>query len=210
MTQVKNTAPSATIAAGGIAQEIRAKLQVAQQNINNLKKIAAPAKVDNDQIVQDKQNIEKQQNALQKAINTDTITIKDRPIRRSREERVYDRVMISLTQYRDAPIGSLDRIVAIQRAMEGSLKQPKKHLLDAVLNFFKENKTHKGFQETTALQRIATLTPTARLQLEIWFRLFMMLATRRASKKNISLNQVRSIFKNEEFLNWLAVTMSRQ
>lgn len=202
---------SSTISAGTVAQEVRAKLQIIKQNTNVLKKETpvAPAEKTH-QAEQLNKTTAAQKAALTTSVKKDTITLKDTPIRRSREERVYDRVMVSLTQYKEAKVGTLDRIVAIQKVMEGCLKQPKKHLLDAVLAVFKENKDNPSWQETQALQRIATLTPTSRLQLEIFFRLFMMLATKQASKKNVSLNQVRSIFKNEDFLNWIAVTMNRR
>ena len=198
----------ATIEAGKVAKEIRAKLQISR--VAPLSKFQKKNQDEEDhQEAQVAKSVETQQAALQTAVQQNTV-LKDTPIRRTRDERIIDRVVVSMTQYKELPVGSLERIVALQRVMEGTLRQPKKQLLDTVLKFFKENKDNPTFSETAALQRIVSLTPTARMQLEIFYQLFMMLATKRASRKTVSLNQLRNIFGNEEFLNWVAVTMTKR
>ena len=211
---------TSTVSAGSFAKEVRAKLQQKEQQSNAVQSDILQKKASN--LSDEEKNhqasmlsasMKQQTTAIKHAVQMNTKTISDKltdkPVRRSREERVYDTVMAALAKYKTAAIGSLDRILALQSAMTGSLKQPKKHLLDAVLNFFKENKDEDSFSELNSLQNITRLTPSSRLQTEIFFRLFMMLATHTANKRTLSLNQLRSIFKNEDFLNWVAVTMSR-
>lgn len=198
----------AIVKAGNVAKEIRAKIQV--NSVTPLSKTTETSEQEAQYLEEQTQkSTEAQTDSLKQAIKQNTI-LKDTPIKRTREERIIDKVHASLVQYKECPIGSLERIVALQKVMEGALRQPKKQLLDAILTFFKENKNEESFSECNALQRIVSLTPTARIQVEVFYQLFMLLAQKRASKRTISLNQLRGIFNNEEFLNWVAVAISKR
>ncbi len=198
----------AVVKAGNIAKEIRAKIQV--NSVEALTKTNETSEEETQYLEEQTQkSTEAQTEALKEAI-TQNLVLKDTPIKRTREERIIDKVHASLVQYKECAIGSLERIVALQKVMEGALRQPKKQLLDAILAFFKENKNEESFSERNALQRIVSLTPTARIQVEVFYQLFMLLAQKRANKNTVSLNQLRGIFNNEEFLNWVAVAMAKR
>lgn len=201
-----SSTPQATVAAGEVSQELRAKIQVAQSPLTKETPVLQEEKEHQEEQLE--KSKEEQKASLKKAVQQVKV-LKDTPIKRTREERILDKVVVSLRQYKELPVGSLERIVTLQRVTEGAMRQPKKQLLDMILKFFKENKDNPSFSETAALQRIASLTPQSRMQVEIFYQLFMMLATKKASRKTVSLNQLRSIFNNEEFLNWVAVTMSK-
>lgn len=198
----------AVVKAGNIAKEIRAKIQV--NSVEALTKTTETSEEETQYLEEQTQkSTETQTEALKEAIVQNSV-LKDTPIKRTREERIIDKVHTSLVQYKECAVGSLERIVALQKVMEGALRQPKKQLLDAILVFFKENKNEESFSECNALQRIVSLTPAARIQVEVFYQLFMLLAQKRANKSTVSLNQLRGIFNNEEFLNWVAVAMTKR
>ena len=133
------------------------------------------------------------------------VVLKDTIQRRSPTERAIDTVKQQLAVYKQEPYGSSTRIQALARVVDTVGKFPKKNVLDEILTFFKENRKEEFLDEMHALQAIAQLTPGTRVKVQIIYYIMYSLANNTATKNNISLDMVQSIFKSDEIVAWVSV-----
>lgn len=133
------------------------------------------------------------------------VVLKDTIQRRSPTERAIDTVKQQLAVYKQEPYGSSARIQALARVVDTVGKFPKKNVLDEILTFFKENRKEEFLDEMHALQAIAQLTPGTRVKVQIIYYIMYSLANNTATKNNISLDMVQSIFKSDEIVAWVSV-----
>lgn len=88
-------------------------------------------------------------------------------------------------------------------------KTPKKSVLDEVLAFFRKYKNEDFIQEQNALQGITTVDLTQHYRIRIFYSVMIGLARRTATRKNTSINMIRTIFNSDEIANWVAIQLSR-
>lgn len=201
-----NTPNQAEISSGSVAKEMRPTMQLAQQQADALKKPDDTAKADQEHAAKAAVDQQQQREAVKEAPRTLPLQ-EDRTPRRSRPERAFDKTVGHLETYRDAKIGSLDKAVALQRLVETVVQHPKKNILDKVYEFFKENKNEEFLKETNALQNITSLTPDIKIRVELLYHLMYSLARGEATRRTISIDAIRDVFKSDDIANWVATTM---
>lgn len=130
--------------------------------------------------------------------------IAERPYRKTRAERVFDIAKRNLEIYRTAANGSVAKVDAIVKVLEAVEKQPTKQLLDEIYNFFLQHKNEAFLDPMNALQNTAILDRAVNLRLRLFYDVMMRLATNTATKNSVSLEIIRSVFRNDNFTNWVS------
>ena len=83
-------------------------------------------------------------------------------------------------------------------------------MLDAVLTFFVNHRDDELLQENNALKNITELDITVHHKVRIFYAVMMELARGTATKKTISIEIIRNIFKTDDFPNWVAVKIAKR
>lgn len=124
-------------------------------------------------------------------------------------KKVKDNLQVCLENFRTAPNGSSVKVTALVRMIDIVSKTPKKSVLDEVLAFFRKYKNEDFIQEQNALQGITTVDLTQHYRIRIFYSVMIGLARRTATRKNTSINMIRTIFNSDEIANWVAIQLSR-
>lgn len=124
-------------------------------------------------------------------------------------KKVKDNLQVCLENFRTAPNGSSVKVTALVKMIDIVSKTPKKSVLDEVLAFFREYKNEDFIQEQNALQGITTVDLTQHYRIRIFYSVMIGLARRTATRKNTSINMIRTIFNSDEIANWVAIQLSR-
>lgn len=124
--------------------------------------------------------------------------------------KIKDTILTNLDKYINPKTGSSDRIQALAKIVDGITKQPTKEVLDTVLAFFTTNRDNDLLQENNALKNITELDITVHHKVRIFYAVMMELARGTATKKTISIEIIRNIFKTDDFPNWVAVKIAKR
>lgn len=124
-------------------------------------------------------------------------------------KKVKDNLQVCLENFRTAPNGSSIKVTALVKMIDIVSKTPKKSVLDEVLAFFRKYKNEDFIQEQNALQGITTVDLTQHYRIRIFYSVMIGLARRTATRKNTSINMIRTIFNSDEIANWVAIQLSR-
>lgn len=124
-------------------------------------------------------------------------------------KKVKDNLQVCLENFRTAPNGSSVKVTALVKMIDIVSKTPKKSVLDEVLAFFRRYKNEDFIQEQNALQGITTVDLTQHYRIRIFYSVMIGLARRTATRKNTSINMIRTIFNSDEIANWVAIQLSR-
>lgn len=124
-------------------------------------------------------------------------------------KKVKDNLQVCLENFRTAPNGSSVKVTALVKMIDTVSKTPKKSVLDEVLAFFRKYKNEDFIQEQNALQGITTVDLTQHYRIRIFYSVMIGLARRTATRKNTSINMIRTIFNSDEIANWVAIQLSR-
>ena len=194
------------INSGDIAEMLSTKIKTVKEtedllkNKDEAKTIAKPKKEDV------KKAEEKQAKAIIEApkiiIGAKTSTI--------RGKKSKDNVTVYLENFKMSPNGSSAKMQALLKMMELVVRLPKKSVLDEVLAFFKENKNEEFIQEQNALQGITAVDITQHHRIRIFYTVMIGLARKTATKKNTSVNVIRTIFNSDDIANWVAVQLNNK
>jgi hypothetical protein len=134
-----------------------------------------------------------------------------KPDRQSRlAGKIKDTIAVSLDKYISPKSGSSERIQALAKVVDCVIKQPTKDVLDSVLAFFIKNCDNDLLQENNALKNITELDITIHHRVRIFYTVMMELARGTATKKTISIEIIRNIFKTDDFPNWVAVKIAKR
>ena len=155
----------------------------------------------------------KQEENIQQAISEHgTIRRLNTPVDRQARlaAKIKDTILTNLDKYINPKAGSSDRIQALAKIVDGITKQPTKEVLDTVLAFFTTNRDNDLLQENNALKNITELDITVHHKVRIFYVVMMQLARGTATKKNISIEIIRNIFKTDDFPNWVAVKIAKR
>lgn len=147
-----------------------------------------------------------------KPVNTISAAVHkpDRVEKRTKEEKAAAKILQYLQVYATDPIGNASRISALEQVVKTALQFPVKSNFDAILKFFKDHKDDDGFREENALQCIVMLQPESRIRVEMMYHILYSTAKGTASRKNISLDAIRSVFGNDEFVNWVGTIIRKR
>lgn len=195
-----------------VAKELRAlnteSQKTAAQQAKVLSRPDTPAPSSEDPQIA--QTAETQKASLQSAVKEAAVTkqIKQR-VPRTPQERAVDTVQKYLDIFKNAKVGSPDKVDALQRIVTVVTRTPKNNVLNTILKFFKENQDAEWLGPMQALQGTTALDKSTSVRVRLLYETMMQLASGRASRKTISLDMIRNIFESDDFVNWLAVTMSR-
>lgn len=189
---------------GDIAELLTAKIKTVQETEELLaKEEDKPAVVD--KVILDDAKV-KQEKAIESApkvvIGAKTST--------TRGKKVRDNVAVYLENFKNGQNGSTVKVTALLRIVELIVRLPKKSILDEILAFFKENKNEDFIQEPNALQGITSVDITQHHRIRIFYMVMIGLARKTATKRNTSVNMIRTIFGSDDIANWVAVQLNNR
>ena len=151
---------------------------------------------------------EEQTAALKTAAATST-AVKNPISKRPAAERAADTVKKNLDLLRDSAYDSNDHNVAWKRLVEVIERSPKKIILDTIKVFFIKHKNDDFLNALNALQGTVALEQSINIRVRLLYSIMMSIATDTATRKTVSLEMVRTVFKSDDFVNWVAVNLSR-
>ena len=129
------------------------------------------------------------------------------PVRKSRVERARDNIEVLLDTYKNGE-KSEERIKAFSILVQTIRRQPKTSILETVYKFFVANKDEEFLDPAHALQSQATLSKDESIKVRIFWRIMYSLAKGTATRKNTSLDTLRTIFQSDDFVNWVAYKLN--
>jgi len=155
-----------------------------------------------------KETTEKQNQAIEKDVTfnrRDTVKV-----HLTNDERAYDVVDNQLKIIESTEFGSQRAVNAWAKIVDIVQKNSKKNILDNILLFFQMHRKDEFLQEQNALQGTETLSRIINLRVRVLYSVMRSLAGNN-SRNSINAGVVRSIFKNDDLTNWVAVqTTSRR
>ena len=155
-----------------------------------------------------KETTEKQNKAIEKDVvfnRRDTVKV-----HLTNDERAYDVVDNQLKIIESTEFGSQRAVNAWAKIVDIVQKNSKKNILDNILLFFQMHRKDEFLQEQNALQGTETLSRIVNLRVRVLYSVMRSLAGNN-SRNSINAGVVRSIFKNDDLTNWVAVqTTSRR
>lgn len=149
-----------------------------------------------------KDTTEKQNKAIEKDVTfnrRDTVKV-----HLTNDERAYDVVDNQLKIIESTEFGSQRCVNAWAKIVDIVQKNSKKNILDNILLFFQMHRKDEFLQEQNALQGTETLSPIVNLRVRVLYSVMRSLAGNN-SRNSINAGVVRSIFKNDDLTNWVAV-----
>ena len=124
--------------------------------------------------------------------------------------KIKDTIITSLDKYINPRTGNSERIQSLAKVVDGISKPPTREVLDAVLTFFVNHRDDEILQENNALKNITELDITVHHKVRLFYAVMMELARGTATKKTISIEIIRNIFKTDDFPNWVAVKIAKR
>ena len=151
---------------------------------------------------------EKQNKAIEKDVQYNVRdTVKIHP---TNDERAFDVIENQLKIIESTEIGSQRCVSAWAKIADIVQKNSKKNILDNILLFFQMHRKDEFLQEQNALQGTETLSRIINLRVRVLYSVMRSLAGG-VGRNTINAGVVRSIFKNDDLTNWVAVqTNSRR
>lgn len=194
------------INSGDVAEMLSAKIKTVQETEEALDKkdeavvIAEPKQEDVNKA--EAKQADALVNAPKVIIGAKTSTV--------RGKKSKDNVTVYLENFKMAPNGSSVKVQALLKMIELIVRLPKKSILDEILAFFKANKNEDFIQEQNALQGITAVDMTQHHRIRIFYTVMIGLARKTATKKNTSVNVIRTIFNSDDIANWVAVQLNNR
>ena len=127
---------------------------------------------------------------------------------KTKAERAYDIVAEQLDVYKNATIGSADKVDALVKIVDAVTKAAKKSMLDLIYKFFSTNKDADFLQEANALQGIERVAKTNNIKIRVFYGALRALTLTPVSKDGLNLDVIRQIFRSDDFTNWCAVKLT--
>lgn len=124
-------------------------------------------------------------------------------------ERAFDAVSRALDVLATATTGSADHTDAWKKLVEIIERSPKKAVLDKIRAFFVANKEEKFLNELNALQGTTALEPGINIRVRLLYEIMSSIARGTATRRSLSLEMVRTVFKSDDFVNWVATSLPR-
>jgi len=182
-------------------------VQAQQDKVNTPEKTATASKEEVARAAQ------KEQQALAQA-STGQVKVLNTGLSASTKARLKDRVRdsinVNLTKYNDESLSSNERVRALSKIIEGVIAKPKKEILDDILKFFREHRNDEALQEAHALQGLMLLEKADHYRARVFYVVMMGLARGTANRSNISVEAIRTLFRSDDFPNWVAVQLARR
>lgn len=119
--------------------------------------------------------------------------------------RAFDQIQVFLDQWAKMPANDpkkSDILINVVRLIQ---KQPKKIILDSLLEFFRLNRNKEFIDPAHALQSTQNLAPVDSIRVRILYGIMYKLSHNQATRENINLETIRSIFRSDDLTNWVAV-----
>ncbi len=129
--------------------------------------------------------------------------------KRNAAERAQDALTRTLDILKKATPGTADHYTAWKKLVEIIERSPKKAILDAIRAFFVENKNASFLNELNALQGTTNLEPAINIRVRLLYEIMNSIARGTATRRSISLETVRTVFKSDDFVNWVATSLPR-
>ena len=198
------------ISSRDMASLVNSKINKVEEQVNNFTTPTDTVTVDNTVVAN---AAAKQEENIQQAISDNGVirrlnTPVDRQARTA--AKIKDSINLNLNKYINPRTGSSERIQALAKIVDGITKQPTKEVLDSVLAFFIDHRDDDTLHENNALKNITELDITVHHKVRIFYAVMMELARGTATKKNISIEIIRNIFKTDDFPNWVAVKIAKK
>ena len=193
-----------------MASLVNDKINKVEEQVNNFTTPTNTVTVDNKVVAA---ATARQEENIQQAISEHgTVRRLNTPVNRQARlaAKIKDTILTNLDKYINPKTGSSDRIQALAKIVDGITKQPTKEILDTVLAFFTTNRDNDLLQENNALKNITELDITVHHKVRIFYVVMMQLARGTATKKTISIEIIRNIFKTDDFPNWVAVKIAKR
>lgn len=149
------------------------------------------------------------QTAALKAAAATTATVKSPVTKRPASERAVETVQKNLELLRVSAYDSNDHNTAWKRLVEVIERSPKKNILDMIKVFFIKYKNDDFLNVLNALQGTVALEQSINIRVRLLYSIMTDIAAGTATRKSISLEMVRTVFKSDDFVNWVAVNLSR-
>lgn len=130
-----------------------------------------------------------------------------RPYKRTRAERVLANTQRNLDTFKTAPIGSAARLEAFVKIMDAVERDGTKDLVEMVYKFFLTYRDDAILSPLNALQGISSLEPSTNEKLKLFYDIMLQLANNQANKNRLSIDMIRSVFKNDNFVSWISSKM---
>jgi hypothetical protein len=182
-------------------------VQAQQDKVNTPEKTATASKEEVARAAQ------KEQQALAQA-STGQVKVLNTGLSASTKARLKDRVRdsinVNLVKYNDESLSPNERVRALSKIIEGVINKPKKEILDDILKFFREHRNDEALQETNALQGLMLLEKADHYRARVFYVVMMGLARGTANRSNISVEAIRTLFRSDDFPNWVAVQLARR
>lgn len=191
---------------GDVAEMLTAKIKTLQETEDALKTKDTVANA----AVPDEKEVQKATEAQAVALTHAPKIIVGAKTTSTRGKKIKDNLQVCLENFRTAPNGSSVKVSALVKMIDIITKTPKKSVLDEILAFFKKYKNEDFLQEQNALQGITTVDLTQHYRIRILYSVMIGLARRTATRKNTSINMIRTIFNSDEIANWVAIQLSNR
>lgn len=124
-------------------------------------------------------------------------------------ERALDTVIRTLDILATSKPGTADHTSSWKKLVELIERAPKKAVLDKIRAFFVNNKDSEFLNELNALQGTAALEPGINIRVRLLYEIMSSIARGTATRRSISLEMVRTVFKSDDFVNWVATSLPR-
>lgn len=124
-------------------------------------------------------------------------------------ERAQDALARTLDILKNATSGTADHYTAWKKLVEIIERSPKKVILDNIRAFFVENKDASFLNELNALQGTTNLEPAINIRVRLLYEIMKSISQGTATRRSISLEMVRTVFKSDDFVNWVATSLPR-
>src|SRR5574344_885270 len=177
---------------------VNSKINNVAEQANNFTKPTNTTTIDNTVVTN---AVDKKEKNIQQAISEHgSVRRLNTPIDRQTRlaAKIKDTIITSLDKYINPRTGNSERIQSVAK------------VLDAVLAFFVTHRDDDLLQENNALKNITELDITVHHKVRIFYAVMMELARGTATKKTISIEIIRNIFKTDDFPNWVAVKIAKR
>lgn len=133
--------------------------------------------------------------------------IREKPVRKTRAERIFDTTKANLEIYRTAEIGTPAKVEALAKVLDAALRSPSRSLLNLIYDFFRANRSESFLSPINALQGTTDLERITNLKLRLFYDIMMRLANNEANNRTLNMDMIKTVFKNEDFTNWISHKM---
>lgn len=143
-------------------------------------------------------------------LKKETTTFDQKVAPRSPEMKAIDLIGAYLDTYKKENPGTKKRAETLLQITNSALRFPRKQILDTIINFLRENKNELFLDPINAFQGIEVLRKSDNLKVRVFFTTMQKIANNTANRKTVNIEAIRTIFANEDFVNWVAVKLEKR